>query len=188
MSLLQGCALLVPALCIFQSLIISSASAQLVGHDYHGKQILCYTRGREGSCGIGDRYEAVFIGTVVSVTETANSEKRLQLMPEEVFSGSAAGSFTVTTGQGECFGDFQAGDKWLFYLQRAPKTKSLFLNYASPTRPIADAQEQIGILRRLQHLSGSGIIMGQVTEPFGTTTDGRHRSLSRITRLLQNNR
>ena len=66
--------------------------------------------------------------------------------------------------QGECFGDFQAGDKWLFYLQRDPKTKSLVLEYNSPTRPIADAQAQIEILRRLAQIKDSGIIMGQVTE------------------------
>jgi hypothetical protein len=166
MSLFQRCALLVPALCILPTLINSSASAQFEGHDYHGKQILCYIRGREGSCGISDGYEAVFTGTVVSVTETANGEKRLQLMPEEVFSGAVAGSLTVITDQGECFGDFQAGDRWLFYLQRDPKTKSLLLKYASPTRPIADAQAPIEILRRLAHLNGSGIIMGEVTEPI----------------------
>src|ERR1700693_1964358 len=103
MSLLQRCALLVPALCFLPTLISSSASAQLEGHDYHSKQIFCDIRGREGSCGIGDGYEAVLIGTVLSVTETANSEKRLQLMPEEVFSGTVAGSLTVTTDQGECF-------------------------------------------------------------------------------------
>jgi hypothetical protein len=166
MWLLQRRALLVLALCIPSTLIIPSASAQFEGHDYHGRQIFCYIRGREGSCGIGDGYEAVFIGTVVSVTETANSEKRLQLMPEEVFSGTVAGSLTVTTDQGECFGDFQVGEKWLFYLQRAPKTKLLLLKYASPTRPIADAQAQIEILRRLAHLNGSGIIRGEVTEPI----------------------
>jgi hypothetical protein len=115
---------------------------------------------------MGDGYESVFIGTVVSVTEAANSEKRLQLMPAEVFSGTVAGSLTVTTDQGECLGDFQAGDKWLFYLQRDTKTKLLLLKYASPTRPIADAQAQIEILRRLAQINGSGIIVGQVTEPI----------------------
>lgn len=166
MWLLQRWALLVLALCIPSTLIISSASAQFEGHDYHGKQIFCYIRGREGSCGIGDGYEAVFIGTVVSVTETANKERRLQLMPEEVFSGRVTGSLTVTTDQGECFGDFQAGDKWLFYLQRDTKTKSLLLKYSSPTRPIADAQAQIDMLRRLAQINDSGIIQGQVTEPI----------------------
>jgi hypothetical protein len=166
MWLLQRCALLVPALCILPTLISSSASAQFEGHDYHGKPIFCYIRGREGSCGIGNGYEAVFIGTVLSVTETANTEKRLQVMPEEVFSGRFAGSLTVTTDQGECFGDFEAGDKWLFYLQRDAKTKSLVLKYASPTRPIGGAPAQIDILRRLAQINDSGIIMGQVREPI----------------------
>jgi hypothetical protein len=166
MWLLERGALLVFALCIPSTLIISSASAQFEGHDYHGKQIFCYMRGREGSCGVGDGYEDVFIGTVVSVAETANSEKRLRLMPEEVFAGTVAGSLTVTTEQGGCFGDFQSGDKWLFYLQRDSKTKSLLLKYNSPTRPIADAQAQIETLRRLAQINDSGIIVGQVTEPI----------------------
>jgi hypothetical protein len=158
--------MLVLALCIFSTLIVSSASAQFVGQDYHGKQIFCYMRGREGSCGVGDGYEDVFIGTVVSVAEIANNEKQLRLMPEEVFAGAVAGSLTVTTDQAGCFGGFQAGDKWLFYLQRDTKTKSLLLKYNSPTRLIADAQAQIDTLRRLAHINDSGIIMGQVTEPI----------------------
>jgi hypothetical protein len=164
MWLLQRRALLVFALCIPSTLIISPAWAQFEGHDYHGKQIFCYIRGREGSCGIGDGYEAVFVGTVVSVSEIANSEKRLRVMPEEVFAGTVAGSLTVTTDQGGCFGDFHAGDKWLFYLQRNTKTKPLLLKYNSPTRPIADAQAQVEMLRRLAQTNDSGIIMGQLTE------------------------
>lgn len=158
--------MLVLALCIPSTLIISPASAQLEGHDYHGKQIFCYIRGREGSCGVGDGYEDVFIGTVVSVASSGNREKRLRLMPEEVFAGTAAGPVTVTTDQGRCFGDFHAGDRWLFYLQRETKTNSLLLKYNSPARPIADAQAQIDTLRRLAQMNDSGIIMGQVTEPI----------------------
>lgn len=42
--------------------------------------------------------------------------------------------------------------------------------YNSPTRPIADAQAQIEILRRLAQIKDSGIIMGQVTrEKFKLT-------------------
>jgi len=106
------------------------------------------------------------MGTVVSGAEMAISEKRLRLMPEEVFAGAVAGSLTVITEQAGCFGDFQAGDKWLFYLERDTKTESLLLQYNSPTRPIADAQAQIGTLRRLAHINDSGIIMGHVTEPI----------------------
>jgi hypothetical protein len=166
MWLVQRCARPVLALGIFSTLIISSASAQFEGHDYHGKQISCYIRGREGSCGVGDGYEDVFIGTVVSVAEIANGEKRLRLMPEEVFAGAVAGSLTVTTEQAGCFGDFQAGDKWLFYLQRDTTTKSFLLKYNTPTRPIADAQAQIELLRRLAQIKDLGIIMGQVSEPI----------------------
>lgn len=166
MWLLDRCALRVFALCIPPTLIVSSAFAQFEGHDYHGKQIFCYIRGREGSCGPSYGYDAVFTGTVVSVTETTGNERRLELIPEEVFSGRVTGLLTVATKQGECFVDFQAGDKWLFYLRRDTRTKSLLLDYASPTRPTADAKVQIDILRRLAQMNDSGIITGQVTEPI----------------------
>jgi Carboxypeptidase regulatory-like domain len=149
---------------------ISSALSQVIEiRDYRGKQISCVTSGLSGfgrSCGTGDSYETVFVGSVVSVTEVTDTERRLQLMPEEVFSGNADGLLTVNTSQGACLGDFQAGDKWLFYLQRDTKTKALLLSYGSPTRPIADAQKEISLLRRLVQMDNSGIIMGQVTEPI----------------------
>jgi len=152
------------------ALFISSASSQVIEiRDYRGKQISCVRSGLQGfgrSCETGDSYEKVFVGSVVSVIETTDTERRLQLLPEEVFFGNAHGLLTVNTSQGACIGDFQAGDKWLFYLERDPKTKALLLSYGSPTRPISDAQKEIALLRRLLQMDDSGIILGQVTEPI----------------------
>jgi hypothetical protein len=150
------------------ALFISSALSQIIEiRDYRGKQISCVRSGlQDGSCGTGDTYEAVFVGSVVSVTEITETERRLRLVPEEVFFGDTDGLLTVNTSQGACLGDFQAGDKWLFYLQRDTKTKALLLSYGSPTRPISDAQKEIALLRRLVQMDDSGIILGQVTEPI----------------------
>ena len=169
MWLFHRCALLTLALWIPSALIISSVAAQVIEiRDYRGKQISCVTSGLQGfgrSCGTGDDYDSVFIGSVVSATEITDTERRLQVMPEEVFSGNADGLLTVTTSQGACFGDFQPGDKWLFYLKRDTKTKALLLSYGSPTRLIADSQAQIALLRRLIQMNDSGIIMGKVIQP-----------------------
>jgi hypothetical protein len=157
-------------LCILSTLVVSTASGQNIDlREYRGKQIACVTRGLQsfaGSCGTSDSYEAVFVGSVVSVTEITDRERRLQLMPEEVFSGNADRLLTVTTNQGLCFGDFQVGEEWLFYLKRDTKTKALLLSYGSPTRPIADATADVALLRRLAQMDDTGIIIGQVTEPI----------------------
>lgn len=137
--------------------------------DYRGKHIACVRSGLQGfgrSCGTREGYEDVFIGSVVSATEITDTEKRLQLVPEEVFYGNPAGLLTVTTSQGACLGDIQPGDKWLFYLQRDDKTRILLLSYGSPSAPITDAQAGIDLLRRLAQMNDSGIIMGQVTQPI----------------------
>ena len=156
------------ALCIPSTLITSSLFAQVIEiRHYRGKQISCVTSGLKGfnrACGTSDGYETVFIGSVFSVTEISATERRLQLMPEEVFSGTAEGLLTVTTSQGACIGEFKTGDKWLFYLQRDTKTKTLLLSYGSPTRPIGDSQAQIALLRRLANMNDSGILTGRVMQ------------------------
>jgi hypothetical protein len=76
--------------------------------NYRGKQITCVTSGLQGfggSCETRDHYEDVFIGSVASATAITATEKRLQLVPEEVFDGNATGLVTVTTSQGACLGD-----------------------------------------------------------------------------------
>jgi hypothetical protein len=161
---------LILALWAATTLIVSSASAQEIEiREYRGKQIACVTGGLQSfvrSCGTSNSYETVFVGSVVSVKEVTDTDRRLQLMPEEVFFGNSDGLLTANTSQGACLGEFQAGDKWLFYLQRDPKTKALLLSYGSPTRPIAEAQKEIPLLRRLTQMNDSGIIMGHVTRPI----------------------
>src|SRR5882724_4149401 len=101
---------------------------------YHGKQIQCTHSGLRSSggrvCGTFG-YARVFTGTVKSVTEISFTDKRLVLIPEEVFLGPAT-EVTATVNQG-CLPpnepEIKAGDRWLFYLQ-------------SPWRLGHDAQKQ----------------------------------------------
>jgi hypothetical protein len=157
-------AVLIFALCVTSALIISSASAQVIEmRNYRGKQITCVTSGLQGfggSCETRDHSEDVFIGSVVSATAITATEKRLQLVPEEVFDGNATGLVTVTTSQAACLGDIEPGDKWLFYLKRDDKTKILLLAYGSPSKPITDAQAEIALLRRLAQMNDSGTYHG----------------------------
>ncbi len=166
MGLFRRSTVLIFALCV----ISAPSSAQIIDlRDYRGKQIACVTSGLQGfvrSCGMRESYEYVFIGSIASVTEITDTEKRLQLVPEEVFYGNADALLTVTTSQGACFGEIQTGDKWLFYLKRDNKSKVLLLPYGSPSEPITDAQAEIDLLRRLAQMNDSGIIMGQVTQPI----------------------
>ncbi|HEX7288541.1 MAG TPA: carboxypeptidase-like regulatory domain-containing protein [Candidatus Angelobacter sp.] len=97
-----------------------------------------------------------------STTEIADEEKRLLLMPEEVFRGEAAIELTVLTSQGDCLPEILPGDRWLFYLQRVSKTNALLLSYGSPSEPLADAQKQIAMLRRQVQMAGAGIVKGHV--------------------------
>ncbi len=86
-------------------------------------------------------------------------------MPDEVFLGKATSRLTVNTQQGACLPAIQPGEKWLFYLYPDKKARALVLGYGSPSKPVADAQEDIALLRRLAQMTNSGIIVGDVTRP-----------------------
>ncbi|MGA8366975.1 MAG: carboxypeptidase regulatory-like domain-containing protein [Candidatus Acidiferrales bacterium] len=103
----------------------------------------------------------VFVGLISSVTPAENYEKKIQIVPEEVFLGAPVTPLTVLTSQGDCLGDLKVGDRWLFYL-RPKEGKPIVLDYGSGSRPIADAQDQISTLRRLKNIGNSGILRGQV--------------------------
>src|SRR5215472_9907017 len=163
---LNSLADLIPVLavaCLFAS---TPARAQITDiRDYHGKTIYCSRSGLRGfasSCGIISEYAYIFVGSVLSATQLSDSEKRLELRPQELFLGDAASSLTVTTSQAECLGDIQPADRWLFYLQRDDPSKQLVLAYGSPSQPIAEATESLAMLRRLWKMTNSGILIGYV--------------------------
>src|SRR5580692_8606215 len=143
---------------------------------YHGKQISCMYSGLHSSagreCGTYG-YARVFTGTVKSVNEISFTDKRLVLIPEEIFLG-AASEVTATVNQG-CLPpdepEIKAGDRWLFYLQSPgfpgtkEKAKELVLPYGSRSGPLdsVSVQEEISTLRHLALLTHSGVITAHVT-------------------------
>jgi hypothetical protein len=157
--------------------------------EYHGKHIqepiviggqafiACTRSGLfsfEMPCGLESWYEDIFVGTVLSVSDTEGSErvlsiapleKVLSITPEEIFSGNPPDQLKVTTSQGDCLGDITPGDKWLFYLRRDTKTGTLKLAYGSPSGPVADEEETISLLRRLIKMTDAGVIRGYVVHP-----------------------
>lgn len=159
------------AIILFAVLInaMPRVSAQIVeDREYRGKKIMCVLSGLQGwgsHCGADGNYAYIFVGSVLSTTEVSDTEKRLQVTPEEMFLGDAASQLTVTTDQGACLPEILPGDQWLFYLWRDDKTKELLLGYDSPSKPIADAQLAINRLRRLAAMTDLGIIAGYVTRP-----------------------
>lgn len=112
------------------------------------------------------------MGSVLSVTETSETEKNLQVIPQEVFLGDDASQLEVTTNQGACLPDILAGDEWLFYLYRDDKTKELVLSYGSPSAPVAEAESGIDRLRRLAAMTDSGIINGFIQKNVRLDHDG----------------
>jgi hypothetical protein len=165
------------------AIFIPCAQAQIIEmREHNGKELVCAMSGLRSfaePCGT-DGYDAyIFTGSIVSVANAPENEKRLVLTPEEVFLGNVPAELTVTTNQGECLADnFQPGDHWLFYIQRQHNTDKFLLAYASGSAPIADAQKSISLLRRLSQMTNSGIISGYVTQPVWNSEDNADESRS----------
>ena len=117
-------------------------------------------------------FARVFTGTVKSATEISDTDKRLQLVPDESFLGPAT-EVTATVNQA-CMPlkdpEIRAGDKWLFYLQTQQRPgqnaqeRELVLPYDSRSASLSSdaAQEEISTLRHLARLTDSGVVTGRV--------------------------
>jgi hypothetical protein len=150
--------------------LVPSLSAVIVEiREYHGKQVTCLHSGLVGvakACGT-EGYARVFTGTVRSSVEKGDTDKLLEIVPDEVFVGDASDA-TAITNQACLHTDIQAGDKWLFYLYRDPKTDSLVLGYDGSSKPIGEAEDDISLVRDLGHLKNAGILIGAI-ERLGDT-------------------
>jgi hypothetical protein len=112
------------------------------------------------------RHARIFTGTVKSATEVGDIHKRLQLIPDEVFLGDSIGEVTAVTNQACLHTEIDVGQKWLFYLDPAQEIPDqLVLGYDGPSKPIAEAQSDIAMLRHLSKLTDSGILIGHVGHP-----------------------
>jgi hypothetical protein len=171
--------------------VVPSLSAVVVElREWHGKQIQCIYGGlgffHPKFCGTLDyAYERVFVGTVQSVTEISDTDRRLDITPDEVFLGDSKGPVSTTVNQA-CLTpndpEIKAGDKWLFYLRtyRAFRTDGkpvyrtvpLEMPFDGPSKPLAQAQEEIAQLQHLAHLNDSGILSGNVRRMYTGQMDG----------------
>lgn len=168
----RTCLFCLAVVCLVPSL--SAVIAEM--REYHGKKVTCLHSGLFSTagkiCGT-DGYARVFTGTVKSSTEISDTDKRLELVPDETFLGPAT-EVTATVNQAcmpENHPEIQAGDKWLFYLQtpwrpgQNEQESELVLPYDSRSGPLdsASAQEEISTLRHLARLTDSGVITGRVS-------------------------
>jgi len=180
--------------CLFALAVIAvlpSLSAVVVEmREWHGKQIRCMQGGAwlvaPKACGTLDyAYERVFTGTVQSVTEISDTDRRLDITPDEVFLGDSKGPVATTVNQA-CLTpndpEIKAGDKWLFYLRtyRAFRTDGkpiyrsvqLEMPFDGPSKPLFKAQEDVAKLRHLARLTDSGILSGSVRRMYSGTMEG----------------
>ena len=143
------------------------ASAQIITLENVGdKTVACSRSGLTSSfkdCGVrADWYTYVFVGVISGITPVENDEKQIQLVPEEVFLGTPATTLTVLTSQADCMREFKVGDRWLFYLRKVEGEPIVLDYYGNDSLPVADAQNQIGTLRRLEKIGNVAILRGQV--------------------------
>jgi carboxypeptidase family protein len=168
------CFFVLAAACLTPSL----SAVIVVMREYHGKQVACGYSGLVGvakACGT-EGYARVFTGIVWSSVEKGDTDKILELVPDEVFVGDTSEA-TAITNQACLDTDIQAGDKWLFYLNRDPNSDTLVLSYAGPSKPIGESEDDISMLRDLGHLKNAGILIGTI-ERLGDTEDGEGAPLA----------
>jgi Carboxypeptidase regulatory-like domain len=143
------------------------AGAQIIGtFEKDGKTVTCMHSGLMSDfndCGVrSDWYTYVFVGSISSITPAKGDEKRIQVMPEEVFSGEPASPLTLLTSQAPCLPDMAVGDRWLFFLRKEDGKPIVLDFYGNDSHPVAYAQEQIETLRRLKTIGDFGILRGRV--------------------------
>ena len=131
----------------------------------NGETIACTRSGLTSTlrdCGVrSDWYAYVFVGSISAITN-AGDEKQLQLIPEEVFYGRPGNSLVVRTDHGDCLPDMAIGDRWLFFLRRE-KGKPIVLDYGgNDSKPVAEVEDEIETLRRLQTIGDNAILRGEV--------------------------
>lgn len=149
--------------------LVPIVSAQIVEMpEYHGKKVTCVHSGLYSAagwmCGT-QNYARVFTGTVRSAVEVGDTDKKLDLVPDEVFLGDRPDEVTAVTNQACLHTDIEAGQKWLFYLYRDKTRDALILGYEGRSEPIEKAQQDIATLRHLEKVTDAGILTGHVGHP-----------------------
>lgn len=121
-------------------------------------------------CDVPEWYAYAFVGSISAVTPIENGESEIQVSPEEVFRGDPGTSLTIRTSQGACLPKLAVGERWLFFLRNA---KPLVLDYyGNDSRPVADMQEEIEMLRHLQNIGDFGVLRGHVQRRSSPLIEG----------------
>jgi len=165
---------------------------------YHGKRVDCMRGGLRPlvgrDCGTHG-YVRVFTGTVKSAIDVGDTDKQLELLPDEVFVGDKS-ELMATVNQAclpEKEPEIKAGDRWLFYIRpkrywdgRTPYIKSdgLEVPFYSPSKPVTEAEDDISTLRHLGGLTDNGILTGSVvrigaTNELNPTAVSNHRVVAK---------
>jgi Carboxypeptidase regulatory-like domain len=141
------------------------AAAQIIEERRVGdKTITCMHTGLSNSdCGMRtDWYAYTFVGSISTISSIEDDEKKIQIVPEEIFHGNPPSPLTVFTSDAACLPRLAVGDRWLFFL-RKEKGKPIVLDYyGNDSLPVADGKEQIETLRRLKNIGNFGIVRGYV--------------------------
>lgn len=129
----------------------------------------------------GQGYSRVLTGTVRSATNVSDTDKQLEIIPDEAFVGDKA-VVTATVNEA-CLPnnkpEIKAGDQWLFYIRPKPyvietthrvATRGLEIPWYGPSKPVAEAEDDIATLRRMGELADDGILTGHVVR-IGETFD-----------------
>ena len=146
---------------------LSAAAGQIIElREVNGKSFRCIHSGLSSDlkdCGFhSDWYAYVFVGSISDIAPAEKDEKKLRITPEEVFRGEPPTQLTVLTSQGTCLPELALGDRWLFFLRKETGKPVVLDYYGNDSRPVADAQEQIKILRRLKTIGDFGLLRGNV--------------------------
>lgn len=129
----------------------------------------------------GQQYTRVFTGIVRFAEDVSDSDKLLELVPDEVFVGDKS-EVTATVMEAclpEDEPELKVGDKWLFYIRPKPyvdgithhiSTRGFEVPWYGPSKPVSEANDDIATLRRMGELADKGILTGRVVR-VGETVD-----------------
>lgn len=145
----------------------TTAAAQIdESRNVDGKTIHCLHSGLMSDlndCDVRSHWYAyVFVGSISAITPAAKDEKKLEILPEEIFHGEPPTPLAVLTSQGACLPSLVVGERWLFFLRKQDGKPIVLDYYANESRPVAQAHEQLETLRRLRTIGDFGILRGNV--------------------------
>lgn len=139
----------------------------------------CSCAGTPVPCEAYWKSSAVFLGTVIYTTNTANRgeydfhSRVFRFTVDKAFRGVEAKEVEVLTGSGggDCGYGFQLGGQYVVYAYR-DNTNRLYTGICSRTRLASDADADLAYVRDLPKLEPGGTISGEIKLQRRSETDG----------------